>query len=818
MTRIAAPPSPPPSPPLSPPLPSPTPTTSTSLVPSSSALPFATSFDAKSAKRSFLEWVPLATHPVFASLRDSHPSLDFNPGSGGGGRLVAWDAVTSRLYIWDPTMRAIHSLSVRLQDSEDGSETWDPVSVEAAVPSETLVPSVQITHEVHQISLNKDGSSLLIAGSDKLTVISIFDKTSTNGETVICRAVPVATQILLGQDKGMRVLQASWHPFSRAHFGLLTSDAVFRLFDLSSNLERPEQEFYLQQVPSGRGLSAVSLCPVAFSYGAHHLWDTFSIFFLFSDGSIYILCPVVPFGSLYTHKHIKAIYEEDVRSFESEAPNTNAIRTSRLALSWLEETFPEMLSEVLDVHGLSLCRACAYAPLDASLILQGPLCKISHGQGADILKGRAVSFLYTPVGKDSILITAFNTGLLYIQALADEIHPQWATGAGPYLSLDANHNIKGVAMICESSPQNTDGPAQTPPLLELAVVDLALSDQDQKQQGAVLSLFPDPVVAERFYCVHSGGADAVTINFLPFSDVDVEPASAKPPSVQPVFDMENKGLYGFSAIADSFGDSHIIGVTHKYECIVIEMKRWKQTLTVNWGEIAEAGSVDMTSGVMTSVSKDLLAGPKPVVLNSTGSLKTMNPESIEGRSTLHHYMKIFRENYVEYAHKVSIELKQCTGHLKSLIEEQNKRVNAVKKLLETVETKEDRIQERIESACSSHADLERRLNRLRRLPLVHKKPLSKAEKDFRAQLDRFAGVELDALHSAIEALSARMKRYNSSHASSVSPRRTAPKGRTHASEAQVSLLKSSLGKLSSINEENTQKLKLLEQHFASMEM
>ncbi|KAJ1698028.1 hypothetical protein LUZ63_006540 [Rhynchospora breviuscula] len=816
MTRITAPPSPPPSPPLSPPLPSPTTSTSTStstsLVPSSS-LPLS---NAKRSKRSFLEWVPLASHPVFASLRDSHPSLDFNPGSGG--RLAAWDAVMSRLYLWDPTIRGIHSLPVRLQDSEDGSEPWDQVSVEAAVPSETLVPSVQITHEVHQISVNKDGSALLIAGSDKLTVISIFDKTSTNGETVICRAVPVATQILLGQDKGMRVLQASWHPFSRTHFGFLTSDAVFRLFDLSSNLERPEQEFYLQQVPSGRGLSAVLLCPVAFSYGGHYLWETFSIFFLFSDGSIYILCPVVPFGSLYTQKRIKEIYDE-VRSFESEASNTNAIRTSRLALSWLEETFPEMLSEVLDVHGLSLCRACAYAPLDASLILQGPLCKISHDQGTDVLKGRAVSFLYTSAGKDSILVTAFNTSLLYIQALADEIHPQWATDAGPRLSLDANHNIKGVAMICESSPQNTNGPGQTPPLIELAVVDLELSDPDQKQQGAVLSIFPDPVVGERFYCVHSGGADAVTLNFLPFSNVDVELASAKPPpSVQPVLKIDNKGLYGFAAIADSFGGSHIIGVTHKYECIVIEMKRWKETVTLNWGEIGEAGSVDMTSGVMTSVSKDLLAGPKPVVLNSSGSLKMMNPESIEGRSTLHHYMKIFRENYVEYAHKVSIELKQRTGYLKSLIEEQNKRVNAVKKLLETVETKEDQIQERIECACSSHADLEKRLNKLRSLPLVHKKPLSKAERDFRGQLDRFVGVELDALHSAIEALSARMKRYNSSHASSVSPRRTALKGRTHASESQVSLLKSSLGKLSSINEENTQKLKLLEQHFASLEM
>jgi nuclear pore complex protein Nup88 len=289
--------------------------------------------------------------------------------------------------------------------------------------------------------------------------------------------------------------------------------------------------------------------------------------------------------------------------------------------------------------------------------MQGPLCKISHGQETDIPKGRAVSFLHTSAGKDSILVTAFNTGLLYIQALADEIHPQWTTDARPHFSLDSNNQIKGVAMICELSQQNTDESGLMPPLLELAVVDLALSDLYQKQQGPALSLFADPVVAERFYCVHSGGADAVTLNFLPFSDVDIGPTSAKPPSVQPVFNIgNNEGLNGFVAVADSFGDSHIIGVTHKYECIVIEMKGWKETVIINLGGSGEAGSADAASGFMTSVSKDLLAGPKAVMLNSTGSLKAMDLESIEGRSTLHHYMKIFRENYVEYAHKVLIVL------------------------------------------------------------------------------------------------------------------------------------------------------------------
>lgn len=77
------------------------------------------------------------------------------------------------------------------------------------------------------------------------------------------------------------------------------------------------------------------------------------------------------------------------------------------------------------------------------------------------------------------------------------------------------------------------------------------------------------------------------------------------------------------------------------------------------------------------------------------------------------------------------------GRLKSLTEEHHKRINAVKMLLKNVETKEEKIHERIDRACGSHAELDRRLNKLKSLPLANKKPLSKAEKDFRAQLGMY---------------------------------------------------------------------------------
>lgn len=66
---------------------------------------------------------------------------------------------------------------------------------------------------------------ILISVSFGFQNFSLYKDTNAK---CVNRAVPIATQILSGQDKGIRALQASWHPFSGAHFGLLTSDAVFR--------------------------------------------------------------------------------------------------------------------------------------------------------------------------------------------------------------------------------------------------------------------------------------------------------------------------------------------------------------------------------------------------------------------------------------------------------------------------------------------------------------------------------------------------------------------------------------------------------------
>jgi nuclear pore complex protein Nup88 len=86
--------------------------------------------------------------------------------------------------------------------------------------------------------------------------------------------------------------------------------------------------------------------------------------------------------------------------------------------------------------------------------------------------------------------------------------------------------------------------------------------------------------------------------------------------------------------------------------------------------------------------------------------------------------------------------------------------------------------------------------------------------------DRFADVELDALRSSIAALSARMKRFaqqsmGGAASTGVTPWQAPKAGRSHISESQM--LKSSLEKLSLLNEENNLKLRLIDHELKNQE-
>ncbi|XP_042456339.1 nuclear pore complex protein NUP88-like [Zingiber officinale] len=777
------------------------------------------------------QWVPLGKHRFFSSVdgggSSTGESLNHYPRSSN---LLSWDADSSRLYVWDPLSQSVLRLSLRFRDPEPPSSL--SAVLEAAIPFEVLASDIQIEDKVDHISLNIDGSLLLLSGSNNVRIMHINDKTPAI-EQLTCRTDSVAAQLFCGLNNGLQILQVSWHPYSSCHIGILSSDSIFRLFNLSCDVEHPEQEYYLQPTEPGRCQSAASFCPMAFSFGGEHLWDRFSVFFVFSDGSVFVLCPIVPFGSSCRRSHIEEI-QSDITMFGLNPSYSESVCNAHLAIDWLEATYPELKGHLVEGDNTLVLVAHPYAPIDASLSLQGPLTKVYLREGntnsevdSAIGEGRVVGFLYKSVGKDSVLIISWSSGQLQIDALADEVQPQWNIDASPHIYLDSNGHIKGIAMICEPSPReilneklclplsNISATDKTnlghpPHLVRLAIVDLALPMN--VLHCLPLSLFPDPLLTHRFYCLHGGGIDLIALQFLPFTDLD--PGTnviGKPPSVYPIIDTcSSKScstVFGFAPIADLYGHSQIVSLLSSYEFVVLEMEAWDELLHFHYDDDGKSNA-NAEGHILDILSKRVLTGSKAIPVPSSTSLRTLNADSIDGRATLHHYIKLFRENYVEYGHKVYIELKEHSGYLHKVLKEQHKRLSEAKQSIANAEAD---IKNRIVRAFKVYELLDQRLQNFRSLPGANKKPLTRAESEFKAELDRFAEVELDALHSAIQALSARLKRfYQSSPASAGNPMRQAAKSRKNVSDQQLLQLRSSLERLSLLNKENIKNLKQIE--------
>uniref|UniRef100_A0A1J3JRS6 Nuclear pore complex protein NUP88 n=1 Tax=Noccaea caerulescens TaxID=107243 RepID=A0A1J3JRS6_NOCCA len=784
-----------------------------------------------------VQWVPLQSHPVFSSI----PSSQDEPAVSQRfpRNFMAWDG-DSRLYYWDSKRYLLHRLSLRLGEPE-------PTSVLAAVPSKVMQPDLQLTFSVNKISVNKSGSAVLLAGSDGICVMYLFGRASAIEDNVICRVVSIGSEIYSSGDSSVQLLQASWHPDSDTHLGILSSDAVFRLFDLSSDAELPEQEYYLQPVEPGRSRTASSIYPADFSFGGDHLWDRFTVFILFTDGSIYILCPVVPFGSIYKWESVMEIYN-DANMFGVKSPNSLAVSNSSLAIDWLEAVFPDLTEQGTRGDNIVVVKAHPYALLDASLALQGPLYKASSGEGDEDLavreaecKGRAVSLLYNLVSKDSILVTAWSGGQLQVDALVDEIQPVWISGSSSRLRMSSHRKIEGVAMICESNLgelpvatsnlplDHTVWLGHPPPLLRLAMVDLALPTK--REGGSLVTLFADSLLPERIYSLHDGGIDSTVLHSLPFtSQATGRDEALKTPSVHTVLstcqeDSAASSLLGFVPLSDSFGYSWIIAVLSSGECIVAEMKTWDLLLPIHVStEKTESSSPIEKKEQDPSciISKELLAGPKVrIAPHALPNQRSTPANSVEGRSVLHHYVKLFHENYVEYAHKVYFELQHHAPNLKRIIDDQHQRLSEANEKMSKVEKNQSLLEKRIHKAIQRHDSLEERLQRLRSLPGTHKKPLTRAERDFKTELDQFAGVEVDALQSSIETLRARVKK----SAQKSSPKGTVVAGtqkkqyskKSYIQDTEMSHLQSTLAKLSLMNSDNSKKVKIVESALKSQE-
>ncbi|KAL4556820.1 hypothetical protein LXL04_034983 [Taraxacum kok-saghyz] len=163
-----------------------------------------------------------------------------------------------------------------------------------------------------------------------------------------------------------------------------------------------------------------------------------------------------------------------------------------------------------------------------------------------------------------------------------KIQPIWTPGNQPRLSVNPQDRITGVAIICE--PQSSDLSDNSPPLLKLGAVDLALLGK--QDSGSLISMCIDPLIPERIYTIHNGGVDSIVLHFLPFTnqkngkDDDDDDRAPSAQSIMSTWQVESRvaPLCGFVPVSDSFGCCWIVVLTSGFECVVIGMETWNLLL------------------------------------------------------------------------------------------------------------------------------------------------------------------------------------------------------------------------------------------------
>jgi nuclear pore complex protein Nup88 len=367
------------------------------------------------------------------------------------------------------------------------------------------LPELDLT--ITSFSLNQSGTHAIAGGptlaDPELSAACLLDvaarrshhlkgqSSSSSTKSADLPSIPL-DEALFSSHPGLRILQIAWHPHSDRHVAILTSDATWRLYDVSRP-DLAEQTFELQASTGRRGLGLdldhVFSSPVAFSFGQGAGWDMFSVYFLSSNGSVSVLCPVAPFGARYPSHSIAALQEALQEVSEA---GVDVVETAE---AWLQRAFQPVSSflpggggsgggigeEESNVPELHVCRPHAlddYSPALVGPLLvgtaeQGPVDDSSSGGGYNrrLLPGPVEALLmWRFSGACTAVAIASAKGPIAVHLLAGGAAPSWHPA--PPQCVVEGLNIRAVR--CQASSTYGETPNEfAPQLLLIDIIQLS---------------------------------------------------------------------------------------------------------------------------------------------------------------------------------------------------------------------------------------------------------------------------------------------------------------------------------------------------------
>jgi len=401
----------------------------------------------------------------------------------------------------------------------------------------------EVNYRIISLQLNGNGRLLAVAGERDLTAVILprsglrstrLPHDADEGEhieEISCRTLTVG-RYYLGRHPTNQLLKMLWHPLSesKTHIVVLASDSILRMFDLSKDLDEPEQAFDLSPAadrvvykPSkGYSYSAADVADeredaVSFCFGdADELtngWEPFSIFFVLRNGHIYVLCPVLPYRSVVRRKHLEALaglisiklqHAQQLASQYNDLSNQAQINLYRKQGIWVREALmsanshatPSTLDSISDVDLRFMDQEFVtvshqYQSELGDLQCQGPFIVTPQSQVHEDIDASDICCLSTdPVG---VIIVTYKNGQVDELMQIEKTEPAWV-------------------LISEEDKDDDVEPPITYELPRLSLYETLDLDIAGKIHNQGLAIVRDSMYSDVYYIYHNAGAHAVTIS------------------------------------------------------------------------------------------------------------------------------------------------------------------------------------------------------------------------------------------------------------------------------------------------------------------
>lgn len=598
----------------------------------------------------------------------------------------------------------------------------------------------------------------------------------------VCEAVVLDAELFASRP-GLRVLQIGWHPDSDSHLAVLTSDNVWRLYN-TQRADLAEQTFELQ-LRGRRGLGLGSgggsgRAVAAFAFGPPEGWQRFSVFFLTTDGELWSLCPVVPFGCRYAASLIDQLAESGSASLDA-AANAEA---------WLQRAFQQLSTPQDPAFSSGMVQSVPNALDEHVPALVGPLPVAAAGGGQQRLTqvaggaDVAQALLFSRFGEGCTAVAAATArGYVGLHLLAGEAAPAWYEAAPQCvlegLEIEAVRSQVGVLPAADAQPAlllldivSLNLPHEAAEAAAAAAADpgedeIAGSGNSSAAAAATIGLAQDAAAPELLYAVHSSGAHAVTLTWLPLLAGLMAEEGGAPPQLpaalpQPSAELLRRstaGLVAASPVGDTLSGSALVVLEASGKALCLRPHRAARAAEDAAAAAGTAGAAGAAAGVAATSSAaqrdveaqiatiygDLRRGPKACELPQAAAGRPTGAGNLEGQRLLNEAAAALRGSHVEFAHQAHQDLMERIRQLRQELDKQRQRAEAAEAMAAAADQAAAALDVKVERVQRFQENLSERLRLLAELHWSLPHPPSRAE-----QL--FAHEQLPAFEAAAAAL------------------------------------------------------------------